>query len=195
MSELSQQPLLAAATAFLLLFTAIAAIDGVYVHLWKLRLHTRPSSYAEHLWHTASAVLFVPVVAALFVAEARGAVLWLGLAALVAIHVVEIFDVRAERESRRELGGLSRSELSVHVAAVASRSVAVVLVLLSLPSEAWSLATAPTPRGSAPALVTAASMLVLWGSVAVALLHVGLAVRWCPSCLGLGRPASGAARP
>ena len=113
----------------------------------------------------------------------------------MATHVVEVLDVRAERESRRELGGLSRPELSVHVAAVASRSLAVVLLLLSLPSAAWSLAAVPASRADAPALVAIASMLVLWGAVAVALLHVGLAVRWCPSCVGLGRPASGATGP
>src|SRR5262245_2286431 len=96
MTELAQAPLLAAATAFLLLFAGVAAIDGLYIHLWKLRLHTRPASHAEHLWHTASAVLFVPMAATLFVADPRGGVLWIGLAALMATHVVEVFDVRAE---------------------------------------------------------------------------------------------------
>ena len=193
MTAVAQAPLLAAATAFLLLFAGGAAVDGLYIHLWKLRLHTRPASYVEHLWHTASAVLFVPMVAALFVADPRGAVLWIGLAAVVATHLVEVFDVRAERASRRELGGLSRAELSVHVAAVASRSIAVVLLLLSLPSEAWSLTASPASAGTAPALVAAASTLVLWGAIAVALVHVGLAVRWCPVCAGFGRPSSGAA--
>jgi hypothetical protein len=105
--------------------------------------------------------------------------------------VVEVFDVRAERASRRELGGLSRIELSVHVAAVASRSMAVVLLLLSLPSEAWSLAAPPAATGTAPALIAATGTLVLWGAVAVALVHLGLAVRWCPACVGLGRPSAG----
>jgi hypothetical protein len=191
-TELAQQPLLTAASAFLLIFTAVAALDGVYIHLWKLRLHARAASYVEHLWHTASAVLFVPMVAALFVADARGVVLWLGLAMLAATHVVEVFDVRAERSSRRALGGLSRAELAVHVAAVATRTTAVGLLLATRPAAAWSLDAAPV-AGSTPALLVAASEGVLWGAVAVALLHVGLAVRHCPSCAGLRGRWSGAA--
>ncbi len=192
MLALGQQPLLSAATVFLLIFVAVAAVDGVYIHLWKLRLHARAASYVEHLWHTASAVLFVPLVGALFVAEAQGAVLWVGIAALVATHVVEVFDVRAERESRRDLGGLARMELAVHVAAVATRTIAVGLLLLSLPSEAWSLA-GEAARPEPPALVAGASTLVLWGAALVALVHVGAAVRSCPLCVRLDRPRSGAA--
>jgi hypothetical protein len=190
-TELAQQPLLTAASAFLLIFVAVAAVDGVYIHLWKLRLHARAASYVEHLWHTASAVLFVPMVAALFVADARGVVLWLGLAMLMATHAVEVFDMRAERSSREALGGLSRAELAVHITAVTTRTAAVGLLLASRPAEAWSLDAVPV-AGSAPALLAAASEGVLWGAVVVALLHVGLAVRHCPSCAGLRGCTAGA---
>src|SRR5688500_18160864 len=126
------------ATAFLLAFATVAAIDGVYIHLWKLRLHARSASFAEHLWHTASAILFEPLVVALFVVDAGGPVLWLGVALMLATHVVEYFDVRAEHESRRELGGLAPGELAIHIAAVVTRTVAIAVVLAARPLASWS---------------------------------------------------------
>ena len=92
--------------AFLVVFAAVAALDGVGLHLWKLRLFARPASYVEHLWHTAGAVLFVPTIALLFV------------------------------HSRRELGGLSRFELSVHIVAVVSRTAAIPTLLAARPERA-----------------------------------------------------------
>jgi hypothetical protein len=158
---------LALVTAILLLaFAAIAAIDGVYIHLWRLRLHARAESYAEHLWHTASAVLTVPTVVLLFVLPARGATLWIGLGLLMLTHVVEVLDVRAERKSRRAFGGLSRFELSMHVAAVATRTGAVATVLVGPPS----------------ALVATVAMSLVVGAVAISLLHVVLAIQHCPVC-------------
>ena len=168
-------------TAFLLVFAAVAALDGIYIHLWRLRLHARAASYAEHLWHTASAVLFVPVVALLFVAEPRGAGLWTGLGFLVAVHVIEVFDVKAEPASREALGGLSRAELAIHVVAVGTRTIAVGLLLASLPDGAWSLAAAGS-GAPPPPMVLASGVAVLLGSVAIAIIHVWLAIRHCPVC-------------
>ena len=48
-------------------FATLSSIDGLYLHLWRLRLHQRPDSYREHLWHTARAILFAPTVVLLFV--------------------------------------------------------------------------------------------------------------------------------
>jgi hypothetical protein len=181
-SEIAQQPLLVASTAFLLLFAVIAAWDGLVLHLWTYRLHARPESYREHLWHTASAVLFAPAVVVLFVAAPRGPVLWIGIALLAGVHAVEVFDVRAERTSRLSLGGLSRTEFSIHVAAFVTRSIAVGLLLVSLPAQAWSLSASPAV-GSAPALLTLANSVVAGGSLVVAVVHVWLAVRHCPGCV------------
>ena len=164
----------------LLAFAAVAAIDGVWLHLWKLRLHARAASYAEHLWHTASAVLFVPTVALLFVAQPSGALLWVAIALLIATHLVEVFDVRAERESRRELGGLSRFELSIHVAAVASRTIAIAALLLAQPMGIWTGTASP----SLPPIVAATGMLVTIGATAIAMLHLVLAALHCPLCCG-----------
>jgi hypothetical protein len=164
----------------LAVFAAFAALDGVYLHLFRLRLHARPASWREHVWHTASAVAFVPMVAALYLGSAGGYRLWLGTAAVVAIHVVEVFDVRSERASRAALGGLSRGELAVHVAAITTRTVSLVALYAAIPAAAWS--------GSAvgPALPVALVPVVhgmLAGAIAIAVLHVWLAVRHCPVCL------------
>src|SRR5688500_16054800 len=97
------------ATALLVLFVVLAAVDGIWVHLWKLRLHARPQSWLEHVWHTGGALLFVPTVALIFLAPTAGLALWAGIALLVVTHLVEAFDVRAEAASRADLGGMSRS--------------------------------------------------------------------------------------
>ena len=36
--------LMTAATVFLMIFGAVAAVDGLYLHLWKYRLYARPDS-------------------------------------------------------------------------------------------------------------------------------------------------------
>ncbi len=165
------------AAALLLLFAAVAALDGIWIHLWKLRLHARPASWMEHLWHTASAVLFVPMVALLFVRPSGGVFLWLAMALLLATHVVEVLDVRAERDSRLDLGGLSRFELGVHVVAVASRTAAILALLVQRPAAIWWSDRAATEL---PTAVLRAGELVLPGAVLVAAIHVALAALHCP---------------
>ncbi|MGH1344528.1 MAG: hypothetical protein ACRBN8_23415 [Nannocystales bacterium] len=179
----SQPPILIAGGTLLLVFAALAAFDGVVLHLLWFRLHARTESYSEHLWHTASAVLFVPVVAGLFAPNAGGAMLWLGVAALLVTHVVEVFDMRAEKDSRRSLGGVGRGEFAVHVAAVTTRTGAVAAFLWSRPLAAWSLSFDP----EASAGVTGLELLhsgLLWGAVGIAALHLALALTHCPRCPG-----------
>lgn len=173
-------PLVDLAAILLLLFAAFAAYDGVYVHLVALRLHSRSASYVEHLWHTASAILFVPVAALLFVEPTHGVALWTGVAAAVAMYAVEIFDVRAEKASRADLGGLARSELAVHVAALVTRTAAIGLVIAARPAAAWGLGAAPAT--SASPFAQTAGLAVLAGAVVIATVHVVLAALHCPWC-------------
>jgi hypothetical protein len=61
------------AVLLLLPFAALAFVDGIWIHLVRLRLHARPQCRREHALHTARAVLFPAVlvlVAALHVALA-----------------------------------------------------------------------------------------------------------------------------
>jgi hypothetical protein len=182
------EPLFWVATAGLLVFAAAAAFDGVYIHLWKLRLHARPGSYAEHLWHTASALVFVPIVALLFARPSTGPLLWLAMALLVVLHVVEVLDVRAEPDSRRDLGGLSAGELGIHVLAVVSRTAAIAALLLAQPVGIWTGRAAELPR-----FVADVGVAVTAGAIAIAILHVVLAALHCPICARAPAVRSGAA--
>jgi hypothetical protein len=160
-------------------FALLSSVDGLYVHLWRLGLHRRPDSYCEHLWHTARAVLFAPIVVILFAMPSAGALLWLGAFLAFADQVVGVFDVLSETESRRSLGGLGRGEYALHVVLVAVHAAATALVLAARPAEAWSL-SAPSTLGDWPAM---ASMLVtgsIVGGIVVAALHLALAWRHRP---------------
>ncbi len=168
-----------AAVVALQLFVVLSTIDGVYVHLWRLRLHRRPASYREHLWHTARALLFAPVVAIVFAMPSAGPLLWLGVGLALADQGAGIADALSERDSRATLGGLGRGEYALHVALVAVHATALTLALAARPTAAWSPA-APMTMGAWTALdLLVAGPLV--GGLAVAALHVALAWRHRPA--------------
>jgi hypothetical protein len=170
--------LVVAAVVALQVFVVLSTIDGLYIHLWRLRLHRRPESYQEHLWHTVRALLFAPVVGILFAIPSAGLLLWVGVALAFADQVAGVCDAWSERDSRRTLEGLGRGEYVLHVVLVAVHATALVLVLAARPSEAWSLAASST-LGEWPAV----DLLVggpLVGGIVVAALHVALAWRHRP---------------
>ena len=169
------QPNAALAAALVLqLFAVLSTIDGLYIHLWRLRLHGRPESYREHLLHTARTVLFVPVVVTVFAMPSAGFLLWVGVAFAALDQAAGIVDALAERDSRASLGGLGRSEYALHVALVEVHAIALTLGLVARPSEAWSL-SAPSTLGEWPAAVQMLVMGPIVGGIAVAALHVVLA--------------------
>ncbi len=167
------------AAVALAVFTVFASYDGIVIHLWRLRLQSRPISYVEHLWHTASALLFVPMVALLFVVPPSGVNLWLGMGLVVATIVVEVFDVRAETASRADIGGLKSSERALHIAAFGTRTLAIGSLLVSLPDGAWWGRVEPEP---AFAMIRLVGGPVLAGAVMVAALHLWLAYRHRSHC-------------
>jgi hypothetical protein len=171
--------LLAASTVLLQIFMVLAAFDGIYVHLVRLRLHARERSWVEHLFHTASAVLFAPILVTVFLAPTAGLTLWVGVALIALLYAVEALDVQAEQTSRTDLGGVSRGELWVHVAAFTSRTVATILVLASRPLAAWAL-DAPPVIGAHPAWITTVVGGAIPGAVMIAAVHVVLAWRHRP---------------
>lgn len=165
-------PLLWTSAVLLVVFTLMATADGLYLHLYRLRLHRRARSIYEHRLHTINALLFPPLGFLLFCLQPAGLWLWAGAALLVATLAVEIVDVRCEYASRADIGGLSRNEYLLHFLMSALRSAAVVPLLVSAPQEAWSpgaTALAWRPLGMAiggalitlPALVTAVLHLAL----------------------------------
>jgi hypothetical protein len=166
--------------ALLAVFSLLATIDGVWLHLWKLRLHSRPESWWEHVWHTARSVLAVPIVFALFATVSGGALLWAGVAAVAVDQLFESLDVASERDARRGLGGLSRFEYGLHLVLTTLRAAGVTAVLLSRPPEAWAL-DAPLVVSSLPEAWWAfIPFQVGVGAALVAGLHVVLATRHCP---------------
>jgi hypothetical protein len=172
--------MVALSTALLLLFAVLAAVDGIYIHLIRLKLPSRPQSWMEHVWHTLSAILFIPILLTVFLAPTAGLALWTGVALVALLYWIEVRDVRAEKESRADIGGMSRGELTLHVVLVVSRTLAVALALAARPLEAWSLG-APPVIGAHPAWITFVVGLLIPGALATAAVHVLSAWRYKPA--------------
>lgn len=156
----------------LVLFTVflfVAAIDGFYYHLHRFRLWAHPDTWAEHVLHTARAVLTPPILWALYAAEGPGLTF---AAVLVGLDVVAtMLDVRAEPDSRRRFGGLPRGEWAVHVVATLLHVAALAIAF----TAGWVGEALP----STPVFGFLAYGLIL-GSTVAAVQHVALAVRGAP---------------
>lgn len=151
---------------FLLGFAGLSLVDGVWIHLIRLRLYAHPASRAEHLLHTARALLFPVILLAVFAAPDT-ATLWLGLAAVAVDQAVELGDTAIERRSRAALGGLSSGEYSLHVTLTTLRSAALAFAIASVAVDA---------PGATTALRVELAHLLSPGAVLVGLLHVLLAL-------------------
>lgn len=188
---------LLASLALLAVFTVTGLIDGLYLHLWRYRLHARAESRREHVVHAARAVLFVPALALVFVGTTSGAVLWLGLALITVDFVVQILDTRVEATSRAFQGGLPDGELAIHVLAATAHFGLIVTSLLSRPVEAFAR-TVPIDGQTARFVSDTVLQMFLGGSVLVAALHVALLhpaiVRWTETRWPAREPAPGAVR-
>ena len=167
------EQLMTAATIFLILFGAVAAFDGLYLHLWKYRLYAREESLSEHKLHTLQGILFLPVLFFLFYKDFGGWALWAGVLFLAIEQVVEILDVLSENKSRAGLGGLSSTEYAAHVVAITARTVAIALALAAKPLSAWSL-DSPLLLGPAHALASGVAFNTIVGNLLVVALHVWL---------------------
>lgn len=126
------------------------------------------------------ALLFVPIVLTVFLVPTAGVVLWSGVALVAALYWIEIRDVRAERDSRADLGGLSRNELTLHVVLVVTRTLAVALALLSRPAEARSSFGTPV-MGAHPLWISWLVSLLIPGAPLTAAMHVYYAWRYRPT--------------
>ena len=165
--------LMTAATVFLMIFGLVAAVDGLYLHLWKYRLYARPESRREHKLHTAQGALFVPIVFLLFYGDFGGAALWAGVLFLALEQAVEIMDVLDERDSRASIGGLSSTEYALHAVAITARTAAVALALAAKPLAAWSL-DAPLVTGPGHEWAGSVGLQMVVGNILVVGLHLWL---------------------
>lgn len=167
------------ALMLLLAFSALSALDGLYLHLYRLRLHARPASWNEHLWHTVRSVLFVPMVLALFATRSGGLLLWFGIAVVAVDQVIEALDAASERAARLEFGGLSSFEYGLHLMLTTLRAAALTAVLVSRTAQAWAL-DAPLVLEPLAAPWSFLAVQLAFTGVVVALVHVALAVKHCP---------------
>jgi hypothetical protein len=165
--------LMSAATIFLILFGFVAGFDGLYLHLWKYRLYSRPESRREHKLHTAQAFLFIPVIFFLFYQDFGGWALWAGVLFIALEQVIEIMDVLDERDSRASIGGLSSTEYTTHVIAITARTVAIALALAAKPLSAWSL-NSPLIIRPEHSFASGVAFNTIIGNLLVAGLHVWL---------------------
>jgi hypothetical protein len=149
---------------FLVAFSLLAALDGLYLHLFCYRLHERPESRREHLLHTAGAVLFTPALLLIFILPSSGLILWTGVVLVALGTVIEVLDAGVEKESRAGIGGMTPFESALHVVLTTLRTTAVVLSVLARPE---------LPSG----LAQQVAIQLAPGAIAVAALHVALAVR------------------
>ena len=127
------------AAIFLILFTFVATIDGIYFHLYKYRLFARKESIKEHHLHTLNAFLFPITVVLLFVINSAGFLLWILVLLTAVTLIVEFLDVFEENASRKSLGGLTSLEYSMHFAMSGIRATYTTLILAQKPYWAWSL--------------------------------------------------------
>lgn len=129
--------LIAAAVCFGL-HALVAMIDGVYFHLYKYKLYTRPDSVVEHFTHTLRAGTMAASAILLFAINAGGLLLW-GAFLLIGVDLcVETWDVLIEKRSRASLGGLSSAEYLTHAHAILLYAASYCLVLAAKPQGAFS---------------------------------------------------------
>ena len=158
---------------FLILFALVAAIDGLYYHLWKYRLFARKESIFEHRLHTIRAFLFIPIVYLLFYGNFTGVLLWAGLLVVGIDLIVELVDVFSENDSRAGLGGLTSAEYAAHVTATTFRIAALSFAIAAKPAAVWSLGESAATY-EVPQLVQFIAFNIMTGNLAVGLLHVAL---------------------
>ncbi len=164
-------------TVLISAFAVLAAIDGLYFHLWKYRLHTWSDTRWEHQLHTARAVLFPGVVLLLYAENTGGLALWTAVALIATDIGIQLVDMLIERDARARWGGLSSNEYAVHVVLTGLHAAAIALALASKPLSAWALSAPLVLAGEQCSLATTAANIILPGAMAIAVLHLWLCRR------------------
>jgi hypothetical protein len=175
-----------AAAAALAVFLPLAAVDGIYLHLWLYRLPERPASYGEHRLHTLGAIFFVLTLVGLFLWQTGGWLLWAAVVVVGIDFLVAVVDTWTEPGSRADQGGLSRAEYMLHMVIMLFRGAATALAIGAAPSSAWAIAS-PAIRGPLPGFAAFVGWQALPGAVVMAVVHVWL-------CTAHGRRVFGSAR-
>lgn len=157
--------MVSASFALLLLFAALAPVDGLYLHLWKYRLHERPESRREHALYTLRAALFPAILVLVYAGSSSSWLLILGASLVVVDLAAQAADMWVEPASRAGLGGISLGSASL------------ALMLGSRPASAWDITATPTLGASHGPFADRVVELLLPGAVMIALLHLYLSIR------------------
>ncbi|MBZ4041184.1 hypothetical protein [Flavobacterium hibisci] len=102
-------------TILLVLYSSLALFDGVYLHLYKYRLHEQKESKFEHLTHTIRALLFLVILYTLFIEIENNNLFFTGIAFIFLDIFIMIIDAYTEKDSRKFMGGLPRWEYIIHL--------------------------------------------------------------------------------
>ena len=87
--------------------------------------------------------------------------------------IIEAFDVISERQSRKNIGGLSNGEYLLHVTLTTTRIASITLFLASKPKDAWltSLSLATYPE-----IVRTIVLNLIPGALLIMVLHIALII-------------------
>jgi hypothetical protein len=165
------------AAVLLAAYAVLAAVDGLYIHLWRLRLHQRAETRREHWLHTLRALLFPAFVGGLFAAPTAGTLLWAAVGVAVLDLVIGLWDVAIERDSRATLGGLGTAEYTVHVTLTMLHAASLALILAARPASAWTLDGPTVLHTPMPGFSAALAINLVPGAIVLGLLHVYLGLR------------------
>lgn len=158
---------------FTVIYAMIAAIDGLWLHLWRYRLHVHAP--AEHAVHTLRSLLFPVIVLLLLMGWATGPWLWCGAAIAAADLLLVARDAAMETRSRDFQRGLPAGEAALHTLLQALHAVVLTCAVAARPWSAWT--TTSTIESAPSALAQTIFLVVLSGSIVVAIIHVVLYVR------------------
>ncbi len=154
----------------------LAAIDVLYFHIYKFRLHAHRASQLETVTHLMRALLFGIAAFLLTHHEPHGAWFWAITGLVAADFLNNLADVILEPKSRAALGGLPPLEYVIHiVGATASGVIAGVWVI-----GAWPLASLPTelaPPGDVPAWLATNGHGLYAGAAAMLIGEAALLIR------------------
>jgi hypothetical protein len=154
----------------------LAAIDVLYFHLYKFRLHAQPSSQLETVTHLMRVLLFGAAAFFLTHYEPRGAWFWVITGIAAADFLNNLADVLLEPRSRAPLGGLPPLEYVIHiVGATASGVIAGAWVIGGLPLA--SLPTELAPPGDVPSWLATNGHALYAGAAAMLLGEGALLIR------------------
>lgn len=147
-------------------FCALGAFDGIYYHIIKYKLHLHPETVLEHKIHTLRGLVFFLLGVLLFAINASGMLLLFACLLVITDILLEIWDIKVEKQARANIGGIDSNETVLHVFASACKFSAAVLVLMQKPSSAFAFDASFTLEAPVPLSLQYFAITMALGSLA-----------------------------